>query len=171
MNKRIEKIVSGILQEFHGSELPIPVDEIARKKGLDIKPYNLGEGISGALVIDSGKGTIGVNPTESKVRQRFTIAHELGHYELHRQDSSLFIDKEFKVLFRDHNSSTGEILKEQEANAFAAAILMPEKFLIREIKGRNFDLTEEDAIKDLAKTFNVSITAMTYRIANLFWKP
>lgn len=76
--------------------------------------------------MDSGKGTIGFNPTESKTRQRFTIAHELGHFELHKQDSGLFVDKEFKMLFRDQNSSSGEIRKEQEANAFAAAILMPE---------------------------------------------
>ena len=172
LNKRIEKLTIGILDDAGIKSLPVPVDEIAKKRGLTIKPYDLGENVSGVLVMDSGKGTIGINPTESKVRQRFTIAHELGHYELHKQDSGLFIDKEFKMLFRDQNSSKGEIRKEQEANAFAAAILMPEKLLIKEIKNQNFDLTDEASMKELAKTFNVSVPAMTFRIANLnlFWK-
>lgn len=172
--KRIEKITVDILKNYGISKLklPIQVDKIARKRGLQIKPYDFGTNVSGALVIDSGTGTIGYNPTESKVRQRFTIAHELGHYELHKQDSSLFIDKGFTVLFRDQNSSKGEIKNEQEANAFAAALLMPEKFVWNEIKKQNLDLSDEDSMKQLAKIFDVSVPAMTFRIANLniFWK-
>jgi len=172
LNKRIEKLTIEILDNLGIKSLPVPVDEVAKKRGLEIKAYDLGVNVSGVLVMDAGKGTIGYSPTESKVRQRFTIAHELGHYELHKQDSGLFIDKGFAVLFRDQNSSSGEIKKEQEANAFAAALLMPEKLLIKEIKKHNFDLGEEDAMKELAKLFNVSVPAMTFRIANLslFWK-
>lgn len=167
MSKRIERITNSILEELGITKLPIPVDEIAKKRGLEIRAYDLGENVSGVLVMESGKGTIGFNPTESKVRQRFTIAHELGHYELHKQDNGFFIDKEFKMLFRDHNSSTGEYKKEQEANAFAAALLMPEKFVVKEIKNHNLDLSDEDSMKELAKLFNVSVPAMTYRVTNL----
>ncbi len=167
MSKKIERITNNILEELNITKLPIPVDEIAKKRGLDIRAYDLGENVSGVLVMESGKGTIGFNPTESKVRQRFTIAHELGHYELHKQDNGFFIDKEFKMLFRDHNSSTGEHKKEQEANAFAAALLMPEKFVVKEIKNHNLDLSDEDSLKELAKLFNVSVPAMTYRVTNL----
>lgn len=165
--KKIERITAEILLEFHDNKLPIPIESIAKKRGLDIKAYDLGEDVSGALVIKEGKGTIGYNPTESTVRQRFTIAHELGHYELHKHDKGLFIDKDFKVMFRDQNSSSGEILQEQEANAFAAAILMPEKLLIKEINNKKFDLSDDKSFKELAKLFNVSVLAMTYRIANL----
>jgi Zn-dependent peptidase ImmA (M78 family) len=172
LTKKIEKLTIEILDSLGINSLPVPVDEIAKKRGLDIKAFDLGEKVSGVLVMDAGKGTIGYSPTESKVRQRFTIAHELGHYELHKQDSGLFIDKDFTVLFRDENSSSGEIKKEQEANAFAAALLMPEKLLIDEIKNHNFDLGEDNSMKELAKLFNVSVPAMTFRIANLnlFWK-
>jgi Zn-dependent peptidase ImmA (M78 family) len=172
LNRRIEKITINILETLAIKELPIPVDAIAKKRGLEIKAYDLGENVSGVLVMDSGKGTIGFNASESKVRQRFTIAHELGHFELHKQDSALFIDKEFKMLFRDQNSTKGEIQKEQEANAFAAALLMPEKLLIKAISNHNFDLSDEDSMKNISKLFNVSVPAMTFRIANLnlFWK-
>jgi Zn-dependent peptidase ImmA (M78 family) len=167
LNKRIEKITREILQEFGIAKLPVPIEQIAKQRGLKLKSYDLGENISGVLAIDSGKGTIGFNPRESKVRQRFTVAHELGHYELHYKNNELFVDKEFNVLFRDQNSSTGELKKEQEANGFAASILMPESFLIQEIKKNKFDLSEEKCLKELSKLFHVSVTAMTFRIANL----
>jgi len=157
LNKRIEKITIEILNACGITKLPIAIEQIAVQRGLNIRAYDLGEGVSGVLAIDSGKGTIGYNPRESKVRQRFTIAHELGHYELHRKNNEL----------RDQNSSTGELKKEQEANAFAASILMPENILLREIENNKFDLSEERSLKELSKLFHVSSTAMSFRIANL----
>ena len=167
LNRKIEKLTSKILDDLNIRSLPVPVNKIAESRGLAIKPYDLGEDVSGVLVIKNGHGTIGINPSESSVRQRFTIAHELGHYELHNDGDELFVDKGFKVLFRDQNSSKGEIRKEQEANAFAAALLMPEKFIREEIERNSFDLTDEDSMKKLAKAFNVSVPAMTFRISNL----
>lgn len=93
-----------------------------------------------------------------------TKAHELGHYELHRHNSALFIDKGF--LNRDKNYSTGEILVEQKANAFAAALLMPEYLWEKEIKKQKLDLSDDNAAIRLADTFEVSSAAMNYRIAN-----
>src|SRR6478752_4771595 len=101
LNKRIEKRASAILEELKIEKLPIPVHKVAESLGLVIKPYDLGEEISGVLVIEEGQGIIGFNPNESTVRQRFTIAHELGHYELHKDGNELFVDKNFKVLFRN----------------------------------------------------------------------
>lgn len=169
LNKRIEKITIQILDEYNINELPVPVNEIAVKRGLEIKAYDLGEDVSGVLVIKDGLGFIGYNPTESKVRQRFTVAHELGHYELHNKqnESALFVDKEFKVEFRNQDSSTGEMVREREANAFAAALLMPEKLLIKEIKNHHFELSDDNNLQELAKLFNVSLSAMTFRLMNL----
>lgn len=167
LNKRIEKQAQKILTDLNIESLPIPIHNIIESRGIAMKAYDLGDDVSGLLVIESGKGVIGYNPNELMVRQRFTIAHELGHYELHRHEDELFVDKNFKVLFRDQNSSKGEIKKEQEANAFAAAILMPEHLVRREIEKNSFDLTDEDSMKKLAKTFHVSLPAMTFRISNL----
>jgi Zn-dependent peptidase ImmA (M78 family) len=168
IRKKIEDITAKILAELGISELPIPVKKIAEMKGLIIHSYDLGENISGVLVINNNKGVIGLNPTESPVRKRFTIAHELGHYILHGGNKdSLFVDKEFKVLFRDQSSSNGDHRQELEANAFAAAILMPADILKREIGQLPLDLTDEDIIKSLAQKFEVSSIAMTYRISNL----
>lgn len=169
LNKRIEKTTIQILEQYKINELPIPVNDIAIQRGLKIKAYDLGEDVSGVLVIKEGQGFIGYNPTESKVRQRFTVAHELGHYELHNKEneSALFVDKQFKVEFRNQDSSTGEIVREREANAFAAALLMPEKLLVKEIKNHHFELSDDDSLQELAKLFNVSVSAMTFRLMNL----
>ena len=167
LNKRIEKITINILEEFNITKLPIPLEKIIEKKGLSIQYDDLGEGVSGVLLINKGNGVIGVNNNDPLVRQRFSIAHEYGHYELHRSNKELFIDKGFSALYRNKNSSTGEIKIEQEANAFAAAILMPESLIIKEIRKNKFDLSDDETIKNLANLFNVSSAAMTYRISNL----
>lgn len=169
IRKKIEEIAAQILTELNINELPVPIRKIAERKGLNIHPYDLGVNISGVLVIEKEQGTIGINPLESSVRQRFTIAHELGHFILHKDSSeSLFVDKEFKILFRNQESATGELKREQDANAFAAAILMPKNILEEKINELSLDLTDEDAVKSLAQMFDVSAIAMTYRIANLF---
>jgi Zn-dependent peptidase ImmA (M78 family) len=59
------------------------------------------------------------------------------------------------------------MIYEREANAFAASILMPEKILIDEIKNQHIDLSDDNNIQELAKLFNVSVSAMTFRLINL----
>ncbi len=148
---------------------PIPIKEIVTQLGLHLISYDLGDEVSGILVIENDKGTIGFNPKNSKVRQRFTIAHELGHYLLHKHASSeVFVDKDFIVKYRSAKQySFAEIKQEQEANLFAAAILMPKELIKAELSKKDYnDLSETDFIAAMAKIFDVSIPAMTYRIAN-----
>jgi Zn-dependent peptidase ImmA (M78 family) len=166
--KLIEKKAAQIVKEFNGNTIPVDVKLIAKEIGLEIKAQDLGDNVSGVLFIDKGKGVIGYNPSESPVRRRFTIAHEVGHYVLHRLNKELFVDhKQFKAVFRDSESSTGEFAQEREANAFAAALLMPRDLLIKEIENTPFDLGGDDLISGLAKIFRVSTQAMAYRMANL----
>lgn len=165
--KKIENLASSILTDLNIKSAPVDIKTIAKKKGATIKPYEVGEKISGMLFIKNGEGIISYNPTESMVRQRFTIAHELGHLLLHRKTQDIFVDKQFQVHFRNENSGTGQDIQELEANAFAAAILMPKDLLLTEIKKHNFDLGDESAMKELAKVFNVSLQAMTFRMVNL----
>jgi Zn-dependent peptidase ImmA (M78 family) len=146
--------------------LPIPVESIVAKKSVRLLPFDLGENISGILVIEKGEATIGYNKNEHRVRNRFTIAHELGHFILHKE-KDLFVDKEFKVMFRGAINNNQNYKEEMEANEFAANLLMPEKLLKEEVMKMDLDFTDEAAIKHLAKKFDVSTTAMSFRIANL----
>lgn len=163
--RRIENLAQKILSRAGSNRLPINPEKIAVMLGLEIKKGDLGKGASGLLAIRKGIGTIGIQHDDPLVRQRFSAAHELGHYLLHRGSSSLFIDKEYKVMYRDQASATGTVKQEREANAFAAALLMPQTFLKRDFE--DLDFSDEQAIQKLAKRYQVSELAMTYRITNL----
>lgn len=166
--KGINARAKAILTDLNMYELPVRIEEIAKRRGLTVLPYPLENEISGILVIKDTGSTIGYNQHESRVRRRFTIAHELGHFELHQNESNVFVDKNFKVLFRgtsQDGDSNAQL--EQEANVFAASILMPDDLVNEEVSKLEFDLGNEDSIKELAKRFEVSVTAMYYRMLNL----
>jgi Zn-dependent peptidase ImmA (M78 family) len=166
-HKLINSKVSSLLKLLPEISLPINIEEIAVLRGLTVMEYPLGDDVSGLLSIENGVGVIGYNSKEPKVRKRFTIAHELGHYEMHRDKSDLFVDKQFIYRSQYSNSSAINQTMEQEANAFASAILMPTNLLRAKIEMTNIDLGSEESIKELAKLFEVSTTAMSIRISSL----
>jgi Zn-dependent peptidase ImmA (M78 family) len=166
-----ERKAEQVLVEFGFSELPIPVDRLAMRLGLDVERAVLGDDISGLLVIQEGRGIIGINASQASTRQRFTIAHELGHFVLHRDIVPVFIDKQFLkpyvAAFRDGASATGEEEIEREANAFAAGLLMPANLVHEAARLLPPTSTDDDVIEGLARRFDVSRQAMSFRLANL----
>lgn len=151
---------------------PVDVREAASSFGVAVSPLGEMDDVSGLFVMKDGGGAIGYNRHHPRVRQRFTIAHELGHALLHRGRLPLFIDKGFAVAFRDARSSTGEVQMEREANAFAAALLMPREM----VRAAATELTWTHgfdvgggggALETLAQKFKVSQEAMSYRLMKL----
>lgn len=168
--QNLVKRITGYLEEAEVYTPPVPIEKIARLKGAEVIPYELGDEISGILVINDQKGIIGYNPSDSKRRQRFTIAHELGHYLLHHNSKDLFLDRDFLVVkYRGKKVySRSELRQESEANAFAASILMPKSLIIAELEKEEYSkLKENELIEELAKAFDVSVHAMTYRLSDL----
>jgi Zn-dependent peptidase ImmA (M78 family) len=171
MKNRIEHEASKLLHDLGMMSVPVSVKRIIKEQNIKLSSFDLGQDISGVLVIEKGKAKIGYNPSESSVRQRFTLAHELGHYILHREENEnkLFVDDN-KVMFRRKNLSQKELKQEREANSFAAALLMPEELILIEFEKLNEDddfISDEKIIKKLAFKFMVSEIAMTYRLMNL----
>lgn len=163
-----------LLLSKHNIRQPhVPIKQIAESFSIDVIPYYFGDNVSGVLIAKGDVATIGYNPNEPEVRQRFTIAHELGHYVLHRKSKSpgeqLFVDRDFLVKYRSsYKYSEAEYLQEQQANAFAAALLMPESLIHKELRKKEYEsVSEIDLIDVLAKLFRVSNVAMTYRLSNL----
>jgi Zn-dependent peptidase ImmA (M78 family) len=104
----------------------------------------------------------------ASVRQRFTIAHEIGHFYL-RHVGEIFVE-EHVLNKRDGRSSYAIDPKEIEANNFAAALLMPAQMVGRAVIDRinkNPSIKLEDLTDDLAEKFHVSRQAMGYRLINL----
>lgn len=125
---------------------------------LDMVFEDLG-GKSGSLKYDSRKQKwiISVNKNHHENRQRFTIAHEYGHYMLHREKNLNFEDTTF---FRSSDMDS----LEYAANQFAARLLMPDT-LVHRLIGEGIK-----NIGDLAKRFDVSSNAMQYRVISLGYK-
>ena len=143
---------------------PVPVDKLAERLGIKVIVAPLQSNVSGALINDGGKYYIAVNSTHHRNRQRFTIAHEIGHYSL-EHGMGEHIDREFTVIMRDENSSTAEDANEIAANQFAAALLMPKDFMLREfVRLGSFD---DEAVTRLALRYQVSELALQLRLRNL----
>jgi Zn-dependent peptidase ImmA (M78 family) len=144
---------------------PVPVEKLAALLGATVK-YSPFEGeLAGVLARDGSRTVIGVNSSHHSNRQRFTIAHECGHLLLHEGEA--YVDKTFRVNWRDDVSSQAVDAHEIEANRFAAELLMPYKMLREDLQTHDIDLESEVAIKTLAKRYGVSLQAMTHRITNL----
>jgi Zn-dependent peptidase ImmA (M78 family) len=86
---------------------------------------------------------------------------------LHDQEG-VHIDRRFQVKLRNKTSSEGTNIEEQEANLFAAELLMPESFLEEDIQSIDVvDLEDEEVIANLARRYQVSTQAMTVRLTYL----
>ncbi len=162
---------SNVLQSCGIQASPVPVERIAVQLGLSLEHVHLGDDVSGLLVVQDGRGVIGVNSSQSITRQRFTIAHEIGHFLLHPTAMPVFIDKSFLkpyfTAFRNTTSSTGEDRLEREANSFAAALLMPATLIQQAVSELPADLPDEEEVEQLARRFKVSRQAMSFRLARL----
>ena len=159
-----------LLQEGGVIAAPVPLEQLAELCDATIRYEPFDGEVSGMVHCDSnGGGTIGVNSEHSKTRQRFTIAHELGHLLLHADDE-FHIDEKRPLARRDAISSQAVDPREIEANQFAAELLMPESLVrasVDELVEDDPDVTVEDAIDALARTYRVSTLAMTHRLSSL----
>ena len=170
--KQIEETARRILIEQRLYNTPVDVYSVANGLGLGVVPHDFANDVSGLLITSGGKSTIGINSNNGVTRKRFTIAHEIGHYVLGHQREGAFIDKPgnfFTIVYRDSSSSTGEFQQEREANAFAAALLMPRELIDITIKKMSFDFEDDQmsVIDILAHEFEVSSQAMSFRLSNL----
>jgi Zn-dependent peptidase ImmA (M78 family) len=173
-SKEIEERAYELLGKLNVSSFPVPVEEMARELGIRVHYEPFDGDLSGILLRDEDRTIIGINSRHATVRQRFTVAHELGHFLLHT-GSKVHIDREFRVNFRDTGHIAGSVAEEMEANRFAAALLMPGS-LVREAFRRKttngFDLLGDDdeaveVIQKLARDFKVSYQALLIRLGEL----
>jgi Zn-dependent peptidase ImmA (M78 family) len=167
----IEARAQKLLANLGLHEIPVPVDRVARSLGARLRFSPLDEELSGFVFIKDGVPIIGVNSLHHPNRQRFTVAHEIGHLQLHPEfiTTTVHVDKQFaeSVLKRDTSSASGTERLEVEANQFAAALLMPAFVLDELLEQSPIDIEDGSAIEVWAKDFVVSKAALQYRIRNM----
>jgi Zn-dependent peptidase ImmA (M78 family) len=163
----VEQQAARLLEKYDVRRAPVPVDEIAQAMGLDVRYSPTTDDVSGALIRNGKTAIIAVNSAQHENRQRFTIAHEIGHFLLHKRTQRHF-DEDFRINFRNAVSSEATQRDEIAANQFAAALLMPERFLKTDLVRMDLDdRGAEDIIRSLAVRYKVSKRAMELRLVNL----
>jgi uncharacterized protein DUF955 len=152
-----EGVTPGEIIKLYTQNPPVDVDGMARALGLRVIEADLGSNISGMIKCDPIMGGISqfsvvINSFDSYLRKRFTLAHEIAHFLLHRDKLS----NEFKEdrMFRGPLSEQ----LEEEANRLTADILMPRR-LIRDLLEQGISTPE-----GLAAKLQVSVPAMEVRL-------
>lgn len=152
-------------------ELTLPINLDLVRQMLPTTPFGKGATLlepapvtwgssEGALVRNSDNPDewgIFYNAKARPERQRFTLAHELGHFVLHRDSHASFnCDKESIYTGADTLKQI-----EREADEFASNLLMPGDLLRKRITGKRIDF---HLLGELAKEFGVSLEAMSIRL-------
>lgn len=179
---RAARVLEGVPDfVWNGEELPIPVEDIVDSiYGLLVRDVEdmssapvpggiaTGDWISGLLL--PSRGEIWVNAEDSRrwpPRRRFTISHELGHWELHRTGQQTLFCRAGYVEPSDLSSAeaAGERperpIAEAEADIFAAAMLMPVHLIDRNRRDCGANVAE------MCRRFDCSEKAMTRRLATV----
>ncbi|MEZ5709323.1 MAG: ImmA/IrrE family metallo-endopeptidase [Blastomonas sp.] len=136
---------------------PVPIDRIIADIGLPFSYEAMDDNISGYIERTDGTYRIVVNAEHPEVRQRFTAAHELGHYIYHRDllGEGVGDNRAYRTDGTNRPNANIRPIHERQANSFAANILMPRHRLI--------DVASERT-EALAARFNVSKQAMAIRL-------
>lgn len=154
-------------EENQIKEFPVKIIEICKKHGFKVYEEYLRKDVSGFIVVHDknfrnydSKKVIVVNRFDSAARRRFTVAHELAHYVLHKGDKELYA----------HRDAGDDSKIEREANLFASNILMPEEAVrdyVELIISRVGDIPFSLCAKYIANKFAVSISAAEVRLNQL----
>ena len=138
-----------LLKDAKISQAPIMirdvVNHIKKTSDLSVYPWAFGDNTDGIQVTHGESATIGYNQDQHRHRQRFTVAHEIGHFMMGHTNGNSF----------DLDSKKPE---EIEANQFAAELLIPLSLLNKELKNGNKD------VENIAKIFDVSKESIWWKL-------
>lgn len=125
---RPEQLVEELLRQNPELPIPVPVEAVATAVGIEELKAVPSDRFEGSLICDAAKsrGVILYNGSRRRTRQRFTIAHELGHFLLPWQRRTTFECSTSDLVA--HGASNDW---EAQANEFAAQLLIPSKHLKR----------------------------------------
>jgi Zn-dependent peptidase ImmA (M78 family) len=165
MRRAAEAAAERLLNKHKVLLVPVPVETLVESEGVVLVEIADPRKPEGQFL--PSQNTIVVNRhRRRRTRERYTVAHELGHFCLnhHHGDAA---DSLLRALLDDEVAEgldpcrPGLPAIEQEANAFASALLMPAASVREAWKGGCTDL------RVLADRFDVSAEAMTWRVGRL----
>lgn len=155
LDPQVRADIDGLLNEY-----PVKLGAIAKRLGVKILLSTLPRGTSGQICQENGDFVIRINRHEAKHRQRFTLAHELAHFLLHRDRVEAANGWSENVLLRAPDQP---MQIEYEANRLASDLVIPSGQLAEATADYSGPMTPE-VIEDLARRFGVSTAAMEIKL-------
>lgn len=156
---QISFVVSELLDGLP-REPPVPVEHLARNMGVTLRHSPCQAAVTSFILQRDRVIIIGVNSAQATTRQRFAIAHSLGHLLLQKKAEEFRLDIDFNL------TSDPE---EDIANRFALKLLVPEPWLQRDLESETPDFeSAEKVISNLAKRYKVSRQVMASCTLNRF---
>jgi Zn-dependent peptidase ImmA (M78 family)/DNA-binding XRE family transcriptional regulator len=153
-----EEAAKKVLRMAKLSEPPIDTDDVSQTLHIPVIPWSFPDSLSGLLADAEGGYVIGVNRSHHLNRRRFSIAHECAHAVL-RHRAGFYMDFTDVDPFGERSPRHGQ--DERAANGFAAALLMPARWLQKDFRAGLRDTAT------LAARYRVSEDAMSFRLRNL----
>ncbi|MBQ8836416.1 MAG: ImmA/IrrE family metallo-endopeptidase [Clostridia bacterium] len=155
-------------EEHNINSYPVKIVDLCSKYGISVFEEYLPDDVSGIIAVRdeifddfNTNRLIVVNLSDSARRRRFTIAHELAHYMLHRNGSQIY-------AHRDAGQNGGI---ENEANVFASNILMPEHLVrsaLSHLEDESWGFIPSSVKAEyIADEFAVSVSAAQVRLEQL----
>lgn len=152
------------------SSAPVKVEELIRIFNIELeKNAELHKNILGEIRKLDGHYKISIQKNDHYFRKRFTMAHELAHFFLHRDKIGEGVDDNVAYRSTEDGNFYNRMItpkEETEANQLAASLLMPEHLLIPYINGQNSKELDTLA-NELSNKFQVSPAAMKIRLNSL----
>lgn len=164
MNSELRKVINEIAEIIIETlQIKIPINSLedtVRSLGGKIKRNKLKDGSDGKIYREGEGFVIEIPETYLEYREKFTIAHELGHLFLHM---GYAIDKEIWDKNKDRvylRKEVGEM--EYQAHEFAAALLMPRELFFEKMN-ENYNGDGTYSMNNVADYFQVSLEAAINR--------
>lgn len=163
-----ELIANQVLDELNiidPSDLQL-LDKIVWARNALVREAPLGGSEARLTYAKTGRSVITISSlTSSEQRKRFSIAHELGHLEVHSNSGLLRLCGKDDISYRKGVTSKDI---EDEANEFAAAFLLPSRFVATRFTNNDPSL---ELIQEISEDFNTSLTSTALRLLDFSEEP
>ena len=161
---RADAAARELVERYGLTGMPVDPEEVAHKLGAVVVQQPSPQELSGMLIRRDGEAIIGLNADHDPARQRFALAHLVGHLHLHPR-RELLLDTAARYSHGNLPSMPTD-REEAEANRFAGVLLAPDG-LVRRMAAEADFRTGAQLVDLLAPRFGLTAATMAYRLMGL----
>jgi Zn-dependent peptidase ImmA (M78 family) len=190
IKEKEKKIIDQLIKDYNSNQeindqIPVKIVEKIKEQNIELNElcYDLHDEVLGEIKKENGKYKINIQGYDFNYRRRFTMAHELGHYKLHKDlldEEGLDDGLSYEAMYRKNAKISS--IEETQANKYAIEMLVPKELIISIVKelnkikeipriiDENGEANNLNLIEYLSNRFEVSKIALGFRLNQLYKK-